>query len=145
MPQSRYAPVEIDLKRETALRAIEQGVISNLTEAAELVNVPDSTLQMWRDASPEFKRRWDAAMARAKARTYDKVESVMVQRALDPRNPVGVTAGIFLLKSNRPTQYADKPTTQGVNVTVHIDRAQINLAGQTVEEMRTLEAPDEVE
>jgi hypothetical protein len=134
--------VEIDIKRETALTLLENGAVTNLTEAAEMIGVDDTTLGRWRNSSPDFRRRWDAAMARAKARRVDQWESAMSQRALDVKNPVGVTAGIFLLKSHRAHQYADRP--QGLNLTVNIDKAQVNLAGQTVEEMRKLEGkPDD--
>jgi hypothetical protein len=64
----------------------------------------------------------------------------MSERALDVKNPAGVTAGIFLLKSHRRALYGDRFTGMGpAGITVNIDKAQINLEREASQEMRELE------
>jgi hypothetical protein len=131
---------EVVLARETALRLIEAGAVPNQTQAAEMVGQPESTLRRWMRESPEFKRRWDNALKAAKARQVDRWESAMSERALDVKNPAGVTAGIFLLKSHRRALYGDRFTGMGpAGITVNIDKAQINLEREASQEMRELE------
>jgi hypothetical protein len=133
-------PLQIEEKERierTVLTAIELDAAHNKAEAARIAGISHTELNNLLDQRPAFARRFRAALAAAREHVVDQVESAMVQRALDVKNPVGVTAGIFYLKSHRAHIYADRP--QGLNLTVNIDKAQVNLAGQTVDEMRKLE------
>lgn len=115
-----------------------------MRDAAKAVGVSRSCLYRMLDANPAMADRIKQARQIARRCVTEDVEQSLVDRAIDPKNLGGVTAAIFLLKGNDPARYGDKPAKVAAHVTVNIDKAQISLAGQTVDEMRLLEAPDEL-
>lgn len=119
---------------QTILTGLE--LIPKLTKrgAAQLAGISHQELYNLFDQRPSFKHRFDLALKRSREAKIDELEESMMDRAIAK----DTLAGIFLLKAHRPKLYADKAQT-AQHITVNIDKAQINLAGQTIEEMRRIE------
>lgn len=131
-----YTFEEKQQAQETVLTALETQAVVNLGKAAELVNVPRQTLRRWADESPDFGKRLALALENSRETAVDEVEQSIFEQAKKNFVP-----GFFVLKAHRKQLYGESPKQQPQVINLHIDRAQLNLAGQTIDEMRKLEGP----
>ena len=108
---------------------------------ARAIGVPYMTLYRLMDQHEGAGRRIREAMRIADLAAVDEVAEAHFDLATGKSKAGNVIAQIHILK-NRDKRYAERHQAIG-SITVNIDRAQIALAGQTIEEMRKIEGSDE--
>jgi transposase len=82
---------------ELFLEALAEGF--SVRAAAKTIGAGRRTVYDWRDADPEFKKRWDEAIEDG----TDTLEDAARARALDTSD----TLLIFTLKARRPEKYRE--------------------------------------
>lgn len=102
--------IELDLLRESLIRFIEHTPSLNLKKALETLNLEYSRVYEWRKRHPEWSQRLDAALEKSKEAVVDAIEDNMLAFAKSPE-PVGVSAGKFMLNAHKPKTYARKEAT----------------------------------
>lgn len=144
MPQA-LTTEEIELAETRIIEAIHANPKLTTKAAVEQAGISRATFYRLMAHRKGFGQRIREAQAAARQAALDDLEEHLFERSADPKNPTGCTSAIFLLKGNRPGLYAERQP-RGLNpgnFVVHITEAQINLAGQTVDEMRRLEGPSD--
>jgi hypothetical protein len=87
---------------------IDQNPRLTMTRAAEIAGISRGKLYQLLNDDRGFADRIQRTQTQARSVAVDSIEEALYDRALDPKNPAGVTAGIFLLKGNRPEIYGEK-------------------------------------
>src|SRR4051812_39780158 len=113
MPTPPIRTVKTPQKEASFLEALSAG--TSIAGAAEAAGLGRATVYAWREADPDFKARWDAAVETG----TDKLEDEALRRALHGTNKpvfqggqlVGTikeysdTLTIFLLKGRRKEKF----------------------------------------
>ncbi len=79
-PKPRANP-ERDRRRRVFLRALASG--RSVVTAADTADIAWSTLYAWRRDEPKFRAAWDRAAGFGSEALFDRVQSALIQRAVD--------------------------------------------------------------
>jgi hypothetical protein len=89
--------------------------VGTITGACTETGISINTVKSWRRRDPQFAQRLEQISENQELILHDTLFS----RALNPKDPTGVTAGIFLLKAKNPERYNDRAQlTVDHNITV---------------------------